>query len=133
MRQEMFTFIFAAVVFLLFIWRIRRGFENGIMQEVVNILSGAISLLCVVLVFFAISSVAAKAMSTLTVCMIGLILLGIIFKLCNLIFKPLLALGNLSVIGGLNKLMGAVMGAAEACLLSYLLYRGLDFMGIYVL
>ena len=75
MRQEMFTFIFAAVVFLLFIWRIHRGFENGIMQEVVNILSGAISLLCVVLVFFAISSVAAKAMSTLTVCMIGLILL----------------------------------------------------------
>ena len=39
----MFTFIFAAVVFLLFIWRIHRGFENGIMQEVVNILSGAIS------------------------------------------------------------------------------------------
>ena len=133
MRQEMFTFIFAAVVFLLFIWRIHRGFENGIMQEVVNILSGAISLLCVVLVFFAISSVAAKAMSTLTVCMIGLILLGIIFKLCNLIFKPLLALGNLSVIGGLNKLMGAVMGAAEACLLSYLLYRALDYVGICVL
>ena len=54
-------------------------------------------------------------------------------KICNLIFKPLLALGNLSVIGGLNKLMGAIMGAAEACLLSYLLYRVLDFAEIYVL
>ena len=129
----MFTFIFVAVVFVLFIWRIHKGFTNGIMQEVVNILSGVISLLCVVLVFFAISSVVQKAMSTLTVCMIGLILLGVVFKLCNLIFKPLLALGNLSVIGGLNKLFGAVMGAAEACLLSFLLYKGLDFVGIYVL
>ena len=129
----MFTIIFVAVVFVLFIWRIHKGFTNGIMQEVVNILSGVISLLCVVLVFFAISSVVQKAMSTLTVCMIGLILLGVVFKLCNLIFKPLLALGNLSVIGGLNKLLGAVMGAAEACLLSFLLYKGLDFVGIYVL
>lgn len=129
----MFTFIFVAVVFVLFIWRIHKGFTNGIMQEVVNILSGVISLLCVVLVFFAISSMVQKAMSTLTVCMIGLILLGVVFKLCNLIFNPLLALGNLSVIGGLNKLLGAVMGAAEACLLSFLLYKGLDFIGIYVL
>lgn len=133
MRQEMVTFIFATAIFLLFIWRIHRGFSNGIMQEIVNILSGVISLVCVVLIFFAVSSLTAKATSTLTVCIIGLVLLGIVFKLCNLIFQPLLALGNLSVIGGLNKLLGAVMGAAEALILSYLLYRGLDYMGIYVL
>ncbi len=129
----MVTFIFATAIFLLFIWRIHRGFSNGIMQEIVNILSGVISLVCVVLIFFAVSSLTAKATSTLTVCIIGLVLLGIVFKLCNLIFQPLLALGNLSVIGGLNKLLGAVMGAAEALILSYLLYRGLDYMGIYVL
>lgn len=133
MRQEMVTYIFAVVILLLFIWRVRRGFANGIMQEIVNILSGVIALASVVLIFFAVSSVTAKAMSTLTVCVIGLVLLGIVFKLCNLIFQPLLALGSLSVIGGLNKLMGAVMGAAEACLLSYLLYRGLGFMGIYII
>lgn len=129
----MVTYIFAVVILLLFIWRVRRGFANGIMQEIVNILSGVIALASVVLIFFAVSSVTAKAMSTLTVCVIGLILLGIVFKLCNLIFQPLLALGSLSVIGGLNKLMGAVMGAAEACLLSYLLYRGLGFIGIYII
>lgn len=129
----MVTYIFAVVILLLFIWRVRRGFANGIMQEIVNILSGVIALASVVLIFFAVSSVTAKAMSTLAVCVIGLILLGIVFKLCNLIFQPLLALGSLSVIGGLNKLMGAVMGAAEACLLSYLLYRGLGFMGIYII
>ena len=133
MRQEMVKFIFAGAIFLLFIWRIHRGFINGMMQEIVNILSGVIALASVVLIFFAISSFTAKAMSTLTVCIIGLALLGIVFKLCNLIFQPLLAMGNLSVIGGLNKLLGAVMGAAEAVIFSYLLYRALDYVGICVL
>lgn len=128
----MVTFIFVAVILLLFIWRIHRGFTNGIMQEIVNILSGVIALASVVLIFFAVSSLTARAMSTLTVCVIGLIVLGVVFKICNLIFQPLLALGNLSIIGGLNKFLGAVMGTAEAFLLSYLLYRVLDYVGIYV-
>lgn len=103
------------------------------MKEIANILSAIVSLVCVALLFFAISSVMAKALSTLAVCVIGLVLLGIVFKICSLIFRPVLALGNISVIGGLNKMMGAVMGAAEACALAYLLYRVLDYMGIYVL
>lgn len=127
------TFIFAAAIFLLFIWRIHKGFQNGIMQEILNILSGVVSLICVVLLFFAVSSVAVKAMSTLTVCIIGLVLLGIVFKICHLIFKPLLGITNISVISGFNKLLGAVMGAAEAVLLSCLLYKVLGLMGIYVL
>lgn len=115
-------FIFAFIVFLLFVWRIKKGFGNGIMKEIVTLLSGVVSLVCVALVFFAVSSYMAKAMSTLTVCVIGLILLGILFRLCSLIFRPIMALSNISVIGGLDKLMGAVMGAAEACALSYLVY-----------
>lgn len=111
----------------------KKGFSNRIMKETVNILSAVVSLVCVALIFFAINSVIAKAMSTLTVCIIGLILLGIAFKICRLIFNPILALGNIPVIGGLNKVMGAVMGAAEAFALAYLLYKVLDYMGIYVL
>lgn len=47
----MFRFIFAGAIILLFIWRIHRGFANGIMQEVVNLLSGVISLICVDILF----------------------------------------------------------------------------------
>lgn len=103
------------------------------MQEIVNILSAVVSLVCVALIFLAIRSLAVKAMSTLTVCVFGLILLGIIFKICSLIFKPILAISNISVIGGINKVLGSVMGAGEACALAYLLYRVLDYMNIYVL
>ena len=125
--------IFVFIIFLIFVWRIKRGFHNGIMKEVVTILSGIVSLISVALIFFAISSYIAKAMSTLTVCVIGLVLLGTVFRLCSLIFKPIMALSNLSVIGGLDKVMGAVMGALEACALSYLLYFVLNYMGMYIL
>lgn len=125
--------IFVFIIFLLFVWRIKKGFHNGIMKEIVTILSGIVSLICVALVFFAVSSYIAKAMSTLTVCVVGLVLLGTVFRICSLIFRPILALSNLSLIGGLDKAMGAVMGAAEACVLSYLLYYVLDYMGVYVL
>lgn len=103
------------------------------MKEIVTLLSGIVSLVCVALVFFAISSYLAKAMSTLTVCVIGLILLGTVFRLCSLIFRPILALSNISVIGGVDKVMGAGMGIVEACVLSYLVYYVLNYMGVYVL
>ena len=129
----MTKFIFVLVVFLLFVWRIKKGFSNGIMKEIVNILSAVVSLVCVALVLLAISSLVAKALSTLVVCVFGLILLGIVFKICGLIFRPILAISNVTVIGGLNKILGAVLGAGEACALAYLLYRLLDYMNIYVL
>lgn len=129
----MTKFLFALVIFLLAVWRVKKGFRNGILQEVVTILSGIVSLICVALVFLAVSSVLAQATSTLIVCVAALIALGIVYKICNLIFRPILALGNVSVIGGVNRVCGAVLGLAEAFLLAYVLYRMLDFMGIYVI
>lgn len=102
------------------------------MKEIVTILSGAVSLVSVALVFFAISSYREKALSLFTLCVIGLLVIGVVFKLCSLIFRPILALSNISVIGGVNKIMGAVMGAVEAVVLSNLIYYALSYMGIYV-
>lgn len=129
----MIKFAFTAIILLLLIWRIKRGFANGLMQEVVNLLSGVISLVCVVLVFFAVRSAVNKSMHTLTVCIAALVLLGIVFKLCHLILSPLLAVGNISIVSGINKLLGALMGAAEGCLLAYILYKAFAYFGIYVL
>lgn len=128
----MVKLIFVLIVFLLFIWRMKKGFANGIMGEVVTIISGAVALVCVALLFFAVTSVMVKAMSTLTLCIIALVLLGIVFKICSLIFRPLLALSNFSIIEGFNKILGAAMGALEACILAGVLYYVLEYMGIYV-
>ena len=124
----MTKFIFVIIVFLLFIWRIKRGFHNGIMKEIVTILSGAVSLVSVALVIFAITSYREKVLSVFALCVICLVVLGTVFKLCSLILKPILALSNISVIGGVNRVMGAVMGAVEAAALSCLIYYILDYM-----
>ena len=121
----MIKLIFALILLLLLVWRIKRGFANGIMGEIVTIVSGAVALVCVALIFFAVTSARAKAMSTLTVCIVALILLGILFKVCSLIFSPLLALSHISIIEGVNKMLGAVMGVLEACVIGGLLYYGL--------
>ena len=120
--------IFVLIIFLLFVWRIREGYLNGMMEEIVTILSGAISLVSMALVFFAITSYREKALSVLVLCVIGLIVLGVVFKICRLIFRPILALSNISVIGMFNRVMGAIMGAVEAVALSYLFYRVYDYI-----
>lgn len=128
----MISFAFAAIMLLLLIWRIKRGYANGMMQEITNLLSGIVSLICVALMFLAVRSGLNKSMHTLTVCIVALVLLGIVFKLCHLIFTPLLSVTNISIVSGINKVLGAVLGIAEGCLLAYILYRVADFLGIYV-
>ena len=128
----MVRLIFALIVFLLFVWRIKRGFANGVLKEIVTIISGIVSLICVALIIFAITSAMANAFSTLTVCVVGLILLGIAFKICSLIFGPLLVLSNISLIGGIDKLLGAVLGMIEACILSGVLYYFSGYVGVFI-
>lgn len=130
MRHEMISFACAAVMLLLLIWRVRCGFACGMMQEIANILSGVVAVACVFLVFFAINSAMGKSMHVLAACIVALILLGICFKICSLVFKPLLAVDKICVVSSINKFLGAVLGAAEACLLAFLLIKALDFFGI---
>lgn len=132
MRQEMVTSAFAVAMILLFIWRIKGGYASGMMQEIVNILSGVVALVCVALVFLAVSSAASKSGHTLAACIIALIFLGIAFKVCNLILKPLLAVSNIFLVSGINKLLGAVLGALEAGLLAYVFYKVLIYLEIQV-
>ena len=129
----MVTPVFAAVILLLLIWRIKGGYACGMMQEIVNILSGTAALFCVALVFLAVNSARSKSMHTLTACVVALVILGVAFRLCSLVFKPLLAVGNISLLSGINKLLGALLGIVEAGLLAYAAYKGLAYFGIYVL
>lgn len=124
--------VFFIISFILAAWRMKKGFRNGIIKEVVNILSAIVSCVSIVLIFFAISSVVAKTFSVLTVCIVGLIGIGIIFKLCKLIFAPVAAIVNISIIKGLDKILGAVLGLGEALICAWFIYRIMGYFGIYI-
>lgn len=121
---------FVLVAAVLALWRMKKGFRNGIIKETVNILSTIVSCVSIVLIFLTISSVKAQTFSTLTVCVLGLIGIGIIFKLCKLIFAPIAAITNISIIKGLDKMTGAILGLGEAVIFSWFMYRVLSYFGM---
>lgn len=100
------------------------------MKEIISILSLIVACVCIILIFFTVSSVVARTYSTLAVCLAGLIGIGMIYKLCNLIFKPVMAIFDLSIIHGLDKMTGAVVGFAEAVIFSCFLYHVINYFGI---
>lgn len=124
--------VFVFIFLLLAVWRVRKGFENGMVQEIVNILSAAVSCVCIVLIFLTVSSVKAHTYSVLTLCVFALIAIGIVFKACTLIFKPLTAIVNVSLINSLDKFLGAIFGFGEALIFGVLLYFILDYAGVFI-
>lgn len=120
--------VFVLIVIILAIWRIKKGFSNGLVEEIVNILSAIVSCVCIALIFFAITSIKAQTFSTLTLCVVALIGIGILFKVCNLIFAPVTAIVKISIINGLNKFLGAVLGLGEAIIFSFFLYYLLSYI-----
>ncbi|MDD6812751.1 MAG: CvpA family protein [Lachnospiraceae bacterium] len=123
---------FLLIALLIVVCGVKKGFKNGMMSEIVSILSIIVSCVCIALVFLTVSSVLAKTFSTLVVCVIGLIGIGIVFKICNLIFKPIMGIANISIIGGLDKILGAIIGFAESAFAIFFLYKVLDYFGIYI-
>ena len=114
--------VFILIIVILAVWRIKKGYENGMVKELVNILSTIVSCVCIALIFFAVSSFIAGAFALLTLCVVALMGIGILFKWFNLIFKPVTAIANISIINGLNKFLGAIFGFGEAIILTLFLY-----------
>jgi hypothetical protein len=83
-------------------------------------------------VIYAVHSFISGEKTNAALCVFGLILLGVFFKIFGLITSPILALGEIPFIREFNKLLGAVLGAIEAGVLVYLLYKVLEHMNIYV-
>jgi uncharacterized membrane protein required for colicin V production len=125
-------FIFVTIIFILFVWRISKGFSNGIIREIVGALSAVIALACAALAIYAVISLVAGEKTNVALCVFGLILLGVVFKIFGLITSPILALGDVPFIKEFNKVLGAALGAVEAGVLVYLLYKVLEYLHLYV-
>ena len=123
--------VFILIIIILAAWRIKKGYENGMVKELVNILSTIVSCVCIALIFLVISSVMAGAFAMLALCVAALMGIGILFKWFSLIFKPVTAIANISIINGLNKFLGAIFGFGEAIVFTLFLYFILNYAGIF--
>lgn len=121
--MNIYTIVAYAVVALIFIYRIKAGFKNGLVSE----LTTAVSVLGAVIIGYLIKYEIGDSLKEglgVTISLILLILIVIVATfILKIILKTLRLFTWLPVIRGINKLLGAFAGIVEAFILvTYIVY-----------
>ncbi len=123
-------YIALGVVALIFIWRICAGFKKGMVQEVISLIAMGVAGFCVMLILGAIGSYLDKEIGQLIQFIVVLIVVCLAYRLINILFTSLQLISKLPIIKGLDKLLGAVVGLAEAGLIVGILVHFLKNWGL---
>lgn len=123
-------YIALGVVALIFIWRICAGFKKGMVQEVISLIAMGVAGFCMVLILGAIGSYLDKEIGQLIQFIVVLIVVCLAYRLINILFTSLQLISKLPIIKGLDKLLGAVVGLAEAGLIVAILLHFLKNWGL---
>lgn len=123
-------YIALGVVALIFIWRICAGFKKGMVQEVISLIAMGVAGFCVMLILGVIGSYLDKEIGQLIQFVVVLIVVCLAYRLINILFTSLQLISKLPIIKGLDKLLGAVVGLAEAGLIVGILVHFLKNWGL---
>lgn len=116
-------YIALGIVIIIFIWRIIAGFRKGMVQEITSLIAMAIAGVCVVLILGAVGSYLDKEIGRMIQIVVVLVVVCMIYRLIHVLFTSLELISKLPIIKGLDKLLGAVIGAAEAgVIVGFLVY-----------
>ena len=126
-------YVSLAVIILIFIWRIAAGFRKGLVQEIISLIAMAVAGVCVVLIIGAIGSYMDQEISKLIQTIVVLLVVCAVYRLVHVLFTSLELIAKLPVIKSLDKLLGAVIGLAEAGLIVGILVYFLKNWGMSIL
>ncbi|MCI8616030.1 CvpA family protein [Parablautia intestinalis] len=126
-------YVSLAVIILIFIWRIVAGFRKGLVQEIISVIAMAVAGVCVVLIIGAIGSYMDQEISKLIQTIVVLFVVCAVYRLVHVLFTSLELIAKLPVIKSLDKLLGAVIGLAEAGLIVGILVYFLKNWGMSIL
>lgn len=126
-------YISLVIIALIFIWRIVAGFRKGMVQEIISLVAMAVAGVCIFLILGAISNYLNQEIGKMIQVIVILFVVCFVYRLVHTLFVSLELISKLPLIKGVDKLLGAVMGCAEAALivavLVYLLKNwGLSFL-----
>lgn len=107
---------------LLAVFKLARGYKNGMIKEIISLVS--LGVLCAVAALAAngISSYHEGRFFNVAVVVILLAILGIVHHLLGLVFFSAKVISRLPVIHFVNKLLGAVFGVLEVVFLLWTVY-----------
>lgn len=126
-------YIALALIAVIFIWRIAAGFRRGMVQEIISLIAMAVAGVCVVLIIGAVGSYLEKEISKTITMVAVLFIVCAVYRLVHVLFTSLELISRLPVIKGVDKLLGAVTGAAEAGVIVGVLVYLLKSWGLSVL
>ena len=110
-------FVALIIIVLIFIWRIAAGFKKGMVHEVVSLIAMVVAGFCMMLIFAAVESYFNKEMGQLIQFILVLLAVCVVYRLINTLFTSLQLISKLPIIKGLDKILGAAVGLAEAGIL----------------
>ncbi|MDE6977687.1 MAG: CvpA family protein [Lachnospiraceae bacterium] len=106
-----------AGIILIFLWRMAAGFRKGMVQEIISLIAMAAAGVCVFLIIGAVGSFMDQEIGSLIQIVAVLIAVCLAYRLVNLLFISLKLISKLPIVKGLDKVLGAVVGFAEAGIL----------------
>ncbi len=121
------------IIALIFIWRIAAGFRKGMVQELISLIAVVVAGFCVILILGAIGSYIDQEIARLVQIVAVLFAVCLVYRLVHVLFTSLELISRLPVIRGLDRLLGAALGFAEAGVIVGLLVYFLKNWGLSVL
>ena len=106
-----------AGIIIIFIWRMAAGFKKGMVHEIISLIAMAAAGVCVFLLIGAAGSYLDREIGRLIQSIAVLIAVCLAYRFVNLLFVSLKLISKLPIVNGVDKLLGAAVGFAEAGIL----------------
>ena len=126
-------YISLIIIALIVIWRAAAGFRKGMVQEIISLIAMAVAGFCVILILGAVGSYLNREIGKSVEMAVVLFVVCLVYRLIQVLFTSLELISRLPVIKWLDKLLGIVVGLAEAGLLVGLLVYFLKNWGLSIL
>lgn len=107
-------YISLVIIAIIFIWRMVAGFRKGMVQELISLVAMAVAGVCVVLIMGAIGSYMDQEIGRVIQIVAVLLVVCLVYRLVHVLFTSLELISKLPIIKGVDKLLGIVVGFAEA-------------------
>ena len=129
----MYYYIALIIIALIFIWRMVAGFKKGIAKEFISLVAMAVAGICVMLILSAVGSYMNREIGKVIQMVAVLAVVCIVYRIVSILLTSVKLIANLPIIKGIDKILGIVMGFAEAGIIVMLLVHFMKNWGLSLL
>ncbi len=127
MDFEISQVVLTIVVVCLFLWRISYGATNGLFAEATGLIAVIAAYAAVYYITFIAGDLLGKNFGDLVVKVGYLVVAFTIYSVMTALGNALRKVKEIPILGGLDRLLGAILGAIEAALIIYIVEFVTDF------